>query len=135
MKEELAEARTQNVAIRDLWFEQCEEIWKETEKTISEQREEIKQLNEKIWEAIRKGDERVDTLTKEYEELLAEKDKIIEELENKLAHVMALLDRDGTTTGLPTSQTPINKTKVIPNSRKFYRKEKRRSARACETYT
>lgn len=40
LNEELAESHAQNVAIRDLWFEQCEEIWKETDKTISEQREE-----------------------------------------------------------------------------------------------
>ena len=124
LKEELAQAHEQNVKVRDLWFEQCEEIWKETDKTISEQREEIKKLHEEIWDEIRKGDTRINALTKECEDKLAEKDRIIEELENNLAHAMSLLERDGTTTGLPTSKTPINKNKVIPNSRRPSGKKK-----------
>lgn len=55
---------------------------------------------------------------KEYEESLAKKDAIISELQNKLSHAEALLNHDGTNTGTPTSQTPINKDKVIPNSRR-----------------
>ena len=31
---------------------------------------------------------------------------------------LAKLNIDGTNSGIPTSQTPINKKKVIPNSRK-----------------
>lgn len=55
---------------------------------------------------------------KKYEEELAQKDAIIKELENRLAHAQALLDRDGNNTGTPTSQTPIDKNKVIPNTRR-----------------
>ena len=55
---------------------------------------------------------------KNYQESLAEKDAIIKELQNRLAHVEALLNHDGSNTGTPTSQTPINKNKVIPNSRR-----------------
>ena len=55
---------------------------------------------------------------KNYQESLAEKDAIIKELQNRLAHAEALLNHDGSNTGTPTSQTPINKNKVIPNSRR-----------------
>ncbi|MBO5071045.1 MAG: transposase [Roseburia sp.] len=55
---------------------------------------------------------------KQYVESLAEKDAIIKELQNRLAHAEALLNHDGSNTGTPTSQTPINKNKVIPNSRR-----------------
>ena len=55
---------------------------------------------------------------KQYTESLAEKDAIIKELQNRLAHAEALLNHDGSNTGTPTSQTPINKNKVIPNSRR-----------------
>lgn len=54
---------------------------------------------------------------KQYAESLIEKDAIIKELQARLAHAEALLNRDGSNTGTPTSQTPINKNKVIPNSR------------------
>ena len=42
---------------------------------------------------------------------------IIKTLTNRLEHELALKEHDGTNTGIPTSQTPIGKRKVIPNSR------------------
>lgn len=60
----------------------------------------------------------------DYEELLAQKDAVIKELENRLAHELALKGHDGTNTGTPTSQTPIGKKKVIPNSRRSTGKKK-----------
>ena len=47
-----------------------------------------------------------------------ERDAIIKELENQLAHLTALLNHDGTNSGTPTSLTRIGKTKVVPNSRR-----------------
>ena len=61
---------------------------------------------------------------KQYTESLAEKDAIIKELQNRLAHAEALLNHDGRNTGTPTSQTPKNKNKVIPNSRRSSGKPK-----------
>lgn len=52
-----------------------------------------------------------------YQPLLDEKDKIIEEKDREIARLKALLNTDGTNAGIPTSQTPINKKKVIPNTR------------------
>ena len=65
-----------------------------------------------------------DYAKKQYAESLSEKDAIIKELQNRLAHAEALLDHDGSNTGTPTSQTPINKNKVIPNSRRSTGKPK-----------
>ena len=44
-------------------------------------------------------------------------DARIKALSDEVARLTALLNRDGTNTGTPTSKTPINKKKVIPNSR------------------
>jgi len=55
---------------------------------------------------------------------IAEKDAIIQELQNKLARTEALLGHDGTNTGTPTSQTPCYKNKIIPNSRRSSGKPK-----------
>ena len=61
---------------------------------------------------------------KQFKETIDEKDAIIKELQNRLAHAQALLNHDGSNTGTPTSQTPINKNKVIPNSRRTSGKTK-----------
>lgn len=60
----------------------------------------------------------------DYENTIAEKDAIIKELKNKVAHLAAIADHDGTNTGIPTSATPINKKKTIPNSRRGGNKKK-----------
>lgn len=44
-------------------------------------------------------------------------DARIKALSDEVARLTALLNRDSTNTGTPTSKTPINKKKVIPNSR------------------
>ena len=53
------------------------------------------------------------------------RDAIIEDQRDKLAvkdaeiqHLRALVNKDGTNSGLPTSKTPLNKDKIRPNSRK-----------------
>lgn len=58
------------------------------------------------------------------ENVIAEKDAIIKELKNQLAHMAAVAGHDGTNTGISTAATPINKKKVIPNSRRNTGKKK-----------
>ena len=53
-----------------------------------------------------------------------EKEKQIASLEREVARLQALLGIDGTNSGTPTSQTPIGKKKVIPNSREKSDKKK-----------
>ena len=64
-------------------------------------------------ETVKRLEKSKDSDKKQYSESLSEKDAIIKELQNRLAHAEALLDHDGSNTGTPTSQTPINKNKVI----------------------
>lgn len=61
---------------------------------------------------------------KTYEITLAEKDAVIRELTNQLAHISAVAERNGTNTGTPTAATPINQKKTIPNSRRGSGKQK-----------
>lgn len=42
---------------------------------------------------------------------------IIDEKDKEIARLKSLLNMDGTNSGIPTSQTPINKKKVVPNTR------------------
>lgn len=117
LKAELASAHDQIVYIRNLWTDQSYDQWKEHTKEIGEKDKEILRLKDKIWDMERKKDEKITSITLEYEEQLHEKNCIIDELKNKLAHAESLLGRDGTNTGLPTSKTPPGKEKRIPNSR------------------
>ena len=60
----------------------------------------------------------------QHKEESAKKDAEIQALKNKVAHLEALANRDGTNTGTPTSQTPVSRKKVIPNSRRGSNKKK-----------
>ena len=51
------------------------------------------------------------------DKIITEKDKIIEEQSKEIDRLKALLNNDGTNSSIPTSQTPINKQKVVPNTR------------------
>ena len=50
-------------------------------------------------------------------EELDKKDELIKQKDYEIARLKALLNMDGTNHNIPTSQTPINKKKVIPNTR------------------
>lgn len=52
-----------------------------------------------------------------YQPLLDEKDKQLLEKDKEIARLKALLNIDGKNVGIPTSQTPINRKKIIPNTR------------------
>ena len=52
---------------------------------------------------------------KELKNELKEKDEIIATLKKELERLKLIQNNDGTNSGIPTSQTPINKKKVIPN--------------------
>ena len=80
---------------------------------LSEENRKLKyteRLLEKQNKTLRKQEEKA---RKEIEE----KENIIKEKEYEIARLKALLNMDGTNHGIPTSQTPIHKNKVIPNTR------------------
>lgn len=79
----------------------------------------------RILQSSRKRLEKTNASQKaDYESTIAEQDAIIKELKNKVAHLAAVAGHDGTNTGTPTSATPINKKKAIPNSRRGSNKKK-----------
>lgn len=108
LKKELAKAHAAIVAVRNIWFEECDSAW---EKYQAE-------LNKKEQEILKVFDDRIAAVIKDYEGQLAEKDAVINGLSAKLAYAEALLLRDSTNTSTPTGQTPPWKDKHIPNSRR-----------------
>ena len=124
LTKELAAARETTTRVRNIWFEQCDTDfdWYQTELEKKDKRisELEKQLMKTIWDH---DNEVLEICTqhlaelKEKDEEAAKKDAIIQELTARLAHAEALLNRDGTNTGTPTSQTPRGKKKRIPNTR------------------
>ena len=90
LKSELAKANARTVTVRNLWSEECEEIWKDHQSTVEEKNREIDRLKDKIWEIYMKCDEKVDTITEDYENRLSEKEAIIRELKAHLAHYCEL---------------------------------------------
>ena len=87
---------------------------------IEKQKDRILGYQEKIAglrESVKKLKKSKEKDKKQYQESLAEKDAVIKELQNRLAHAEALLNHDGSNTGTPTSQTPISKNKPIPSQK------------------
>ena len=86
-------------------YDQVYEL-KERDKISQRTIEKLQRTNEKLQTEIEEKDALV-------EELIKQKD----DLKKQVEHYEAISNHDGTNTGIPTSQTPINKKKVIPNSR------------------
>ena len=70
----------------------------------------LKNLLENQNEVLRKN-------AQQSKEEILEKENIIKEKDFEIARLKALLNMDGTNHNIPTSQTPIHKNKVIPNTR------------------
>lgn len=94
-------------------------LWKENTDYKSRLRRSINE-NERIGRGAalaeagrRQAEETIEKLKLENEE----KDEQIKALKEELCRIKAELDHDGTTNGIPTSQTPRDKKKVIPNTR------------------
>lgn len=63
-------------------------------------------------------------MQKKYEPILKEKDDIIQKQAIEIERLKSLLNTDGTNSGISTSQTPISKKKIIPNTRVKSNKQK-----------
>lgn len=98
------------------------------EKAFLKDYDQLFQKNKKLAAKLRSLQYSHSLLTNKYEtsekrkrELAEEnstKDVRIIDLTREVQRLRALLNTDGTNSGLPTSSTPINRKKVIPNSRK-----------------
>ena len=124
LKKELAAAHAHAVTIRDMWFDECEDILCEQVSEIEKRDKEIQRLNEKIFELQRKHDFEIAEITKNHESQITEQDAVINELKARLAHAEALLGRNSTNTNIPTGQTPPGMEKHTPCSRRRTGKKK-----------
>lgn len=91
------------------------------------QRDQILSYQEQIKSLRRSNKSYENALAKEkacHKDDNAKNDAIIKALTNRVAHLETLANRDGTNTGIPTSQTAINGKKRIPNSRRSTSKKK-----------
>lgn len=124
LKSELASAHAQTVTVRNLWMEQNDLLEREHQKESAKLREKIRKLEDALWQERIEHDRKITELELSHEDQIHEKDCIIQELTDRLAHAEARLGRDSTNTNLPTGQTPPGKKKHIPNSRRGSGKEK-----------
>lgn len=124
LRSEVGSLNARLVRIRNMWTEDYYALYDEKQAEIRELQERIRRSENKVWETERKSEEKITKIILEYKDKLHEKDCIIEELKNRLVHAEALLSRDGTNAGIPTSQTPIDKKKRIPNTREKNGKKK-----------
>jgi len=82
--------------------------------------EKYKQINYEHRLLMKSYDNLVKELNAEKQKEQIEKEKYEKELQKRdkeIARLNALLNLDGTSAGIPTSKTPINKKKIIPNTR------------------
>ncbi len=94
-----------------LWQEKEKYLWEL--KGLRRRNEILEENNEHRLSILRSVQEERDRLKEE----TAEKDKQIAALKEEICRLQARIDHDGTTNGIPTSQTPAGKKKVIPNTR------------------
>ena len=124
LRKEVEESHIQAVTVRNIWMDQAEELWETNEAVIASKNKKIRLLEDKILTIQGEYDRRIDALISEQKDKVFELECTIDALKNKLAHAEALLDRDSTNTGTPTSQTPPGKKKHVPNSRRGSGKSK-----------
>ena len=121
---ELAAAREETKQVRNIWFDQCDSDFESYQAELDKMAQRYSKLEKKYWETVWEYDKKTQDMEikhaeekNELESEIQKKEAIIQELTAQLAHAKALLDRDGTNTGTPTSQTPRGKKKVVPNGR------------------
>lgn len=108
LKAENRELNTQNRKLK----KDCRDM--EKKETIALRKLRVyEEKTESLTEKWHKSEEKIKTLKENAEE----KDREIEALKEEILRLKARLDNDGTTSGIPTSKTPEQKKKVIPNSR------------------
>jgi hypothetical protein len=109
-------------------------LYKDYEKLLKEKQalEKMYKLEKLRLDVAESEQQRLEKLCMRKDEIINNKNKIISAQNNKIIELVnqlnstkyerdsyfAKLNIDGTNAGIPTSQTPINKKKIIPNSRK-----------------
>ena len=68
LRAELASAHADTIHVREIWTEQSYEQWEEHKQEINKKEKEILKLKEKIWDVEKKRDEKIMSITLDYEE-------------------------------------------------------------------
>ena len=84
---------------------------------LSKENRSLKYINDLLLNQISTLEKRENQATEKLNRLQEENEQLRKEKDYEIARLKALLNIDGTNHGIPTSQTPINKKKVIPNTR------------------
>lgn len=124
LKLEIGDLNARIISNRNMLTADYYALYDEKQAEIRKLQELNRRLDDAVWTTKRECDDAVDKLKRNYEDKLFEKDCIINELRNRLAHDEALLGHDGTNTNLPTSKTPPGKKKHIPNTREKSKRPK-----------
>lgn len=109
-----------------LFYKDYEMVVEENRKLKDDLAEALYQyrLLAKLNEQMKRKEEELQRVKAEAEAREAALKEKITELQREVDRLNAIRNTDGTNSGLPTSQTPIGKKKVIPNSRKKSEKAK-----------
>ena len=105
LEAELAAAHTQIVDIRNLWMQANEDILKEKEKAIKEKDNDLKKMQEAMFEAQRQRDTALDNLKDKNRELYETK-ALLEEANEKLKGLTARINKDHTNSSKSSSLEP-----------------------------
>ena len=114
LKEELAEARSAAVTIRNQWFEAFEEQQKEFDRKIAASRKRNRELEKRAVKAERTADELRNKVTQQRHEMYELKIKLEEE-KGKNLKLHAQINRDYENSSIPSSKSQNRK--KIANSR------------------
>ena len=117
LKREVGKLNARMISNRNMLLDDLYALYDEKQAEIIKLQETNRKLEDQLWEIERKYEDTIARLKQDHEEKEYAKDCVIRELKNKIAHYEALLRHDGTNTSLPTSKTPIEKKKRIPNTR------------------
>lgn len=111
------------ITVKNSFYKDYENLLIKNDELSSENRKlkYSQELLESQNKTLRKNEEKA---KKELQELQIEHENMLKEKDYEIARLKALLNMDGTNHGIPTSQTPIHKEKVIPNTREKSNKPK-----------
>lgn len=111
------------ITVKNSFYRDYEDLLIKNDK-LSEENRKLR-YSQKLLESqnktLRESEEKAN---KERNEDKIKYENTIKEQEHEIARLKALLNMDGTNHGIPTSMTPIHKTKVIPNTREKSNKAK-----------
>lgn len=104
-----------NILLEDFHVLELKNNYLENE--LKQLKYEYKLLESKNKTLQNRFDEVKKIVEKENQQTIKKYEKVIEDKDKEIARLRAIINNDSTNCGIPTSKTPINKNKIVPNSR------------------